>query len=302
MFKLDEALKTGDVKHIFELIFVGIILPCGIISQGWYIVKKNFESKLKSEFMPVLMRAIPGFYWQQTPTIKEPEILKCMIFPDVTAVERSSIIHQHAAIEQAVSDILPGNKEFIFDDCFVGTYRKVPIAISECKYSLRVVMEISGSTRWRKYKIFRGAIVKLKMNKRFQGMTVIRPKYALSSYIEDGKDLASAGLNQVILEDPQFGENFYAFASDQIEARYLITPSFMERFKALMTAFDTAHIYCSFYDDYIYIALPAGHDLFSLGNLTTPVYDKKQFREIYNQFSAILALVDYFKLDKRLGL
>jgi len=305
MFKTEMFKNQENADMMYIVFTLGLIgMAVSFVTWVWHCVKKSFEKKIKRKFMPVLMRAIPGFFWQETPPVKSKEIVNCMIFPDTSAIEQSDVLIRNplVSVEQSINDMLPGNIRYEFDDCFVGSYRQVPVAISECKYILNIVHQrYDGKTHTYEVKIFEGAIVKIKMNKRFHGITVIRPKN-IARDIKDGKDLDKAALNKVFLEDVEFEKKYCTYSSDQIEARYLITTAFMERFKNLQTAFKTRKIFCSFFDDSVYIAPCADRDLFALGSLIKPLYDRKQFDELYNQFSAILALVDYFKLDKKLGL
>ena len=235
---------------------------------SWHLIKKTFEKKVKKIIMPTLMHAIPGFYWQQTPPVTQDDIKNCMIIPFVDKASKT------------------------FDDCFVGEYRNVKIAISECEYSIK---SNNSSTD-----ILEGVVIKIDMNKNFDGITVIRPRKP--GYRDKQDDLKRAKLNEVTLEDPEFDKKFIVYSTDQIEARYLITTSFMERFKAVEKAFDAKFAYCSFHGKSVYIAPHTGKDMFSLCSLVKPIYNKEQFEILFNEFASILALVDHFKLDKKLGL
>lgn len=104
------------------------------------------------------------------------------------------------------------------------------------------------------------------------------------------------------MEDPEFSKKYVVYSTDQIEARYLITTSFMERFKSIEKAFISSFAYCSFSDKSIYIAPHTGTDLFKLCSLVKPIANKEQFEALFYEFSSILELIAYFKLDKKLGL
>ena len=243
-------------------------LCIALIFIVWHMLKKNFENKIKKKVLPILMRAIPGFYWQQTPPVTEKDISACKIIPVADKCGKT------------------------FDDCFIGEYRKVPVAISECEY------EIGGGNN--STTVFQGVVIRIKMNKDFEGLTLIRSKKA---YNKDKKDLVKKyKLNEVHLEDPEFEKNYLVFATDQIESRYLITTAFMERLKRIQLAFNAEHISCSFFGDSVYIAPHTGADLFSLCSLVKPVDNHEQFTTLFEEFVSILELVDHFKLDKKLGL
>lgn len=67
-------------------------------------------------------------------------------------------------------------------------------------------------------------------------------------------------------------------------------------------AFASEFAYCSFKGKSIYIAPHTGTDLFNLCSLVEPIGNGEQFETLFYEFASILELVDYFKLDKKLGL
>lgn len=234
---------------------------------AWALIKKSFENKIKKLIMPTLMKAMHGFRWVQNPVVGSADISMCKIFPKADNADKG------------------------FDDCFDGEYRNVPIAISECSYTI-------GSGK-NERTIFKGAVIRIKMNKTFEGLTVVRPKHV---GINDVSDLKKLKLQEVKLEDVEFGKDYTIYASDQIEARYLLTTAFMDRFKDITMAFSSIYSFCSFYGDSVYIAPYCPGDLFSLCSLTKPVTNKEQFEQLFNEIVSILQLIDHFKLDKKLGL
>ncbi len=256
--------STSANKAVGQLAW-GSVLGAFLV---WTYIKKSFENKIKKLIMPVLMSAIPGFDWLQTPPVKKEDIQNCMIIPFSKKVSYS------------------------FDDCFVGKYRNVNVALSECKCDL--------GNHNNKKTIIEGAFIKFDMNKNFEGVTVIRPRDP--GYRDKYDDLKREKMSEVELEDPEFSKKFVVYSTDQIEARYLITTAFMERFKQVEDAFDADFSYCSFSGKSIYIAPHTGRDMFNLCSLVKPIVNREQFETLFNEFASILAMVDHFKLDKKLGL
>ncbi len=109
-------------------------------------------------------------------------------------------------------------------------------------------------------------------------------------------------LNEIKLEDPEFNKKYRAYSSDEVEGRYLITPSFMERFNNIKTAFGAKGAKCSFYGNNLMFAISTHKNLFEIGNLFTPLNSPKQLQEFSEELISILALIDYFKLDEKTGL
>lgn len=109
-------------------------------------------------------------------------------------------------------------------------------------------------------------------------------------------------LDEVLLEDPKFAKRFNVYSSDQVEARYLVTPAFMERMQNLQTAFGTKNVKCSFFEDKIMFAISTDRDLFEIGDLFTPMADPKQIYKFREELLSIYKMIEYFKLNEKTGL
>ena len=109
-------------------------------------------------------------------------------------------------------------------------------------------------------------------------------------------------MQEAKLEDIDFDNRFNVYTKDQVEARYLLTPSFMERLKSVETSFGTKGIKCSFFEDTIMLAIPTNKDLFELGSLYCPIQKSKEIAKTYDQIKSIQNLIKHFKLNEKAGL
>jgi len=174
-----------------------------------------------------------------------------------------------------------------YDDIFNGSYRDVNIEIVEPEYDI-------GSGKNRRT-VFNGVIVKLDMNKPFTSHTVIKPNSLIHTS-------PSSDLKHTELEDVEFNKKFDVFTNDEVDARYLITPSFMERLKNMKTAFNANSVSCAFFGNLLIIALPTNKDLFSICSLVKPIDDINQYFQMYNEIVSIIKLIDHFKLNQKIGM
>ena len=83
------------------------------------------------------------------------------------------------------------------------------------------------------------------MNKSFNGKTIVRKDIGL---IGNWFRKTFTSLENVKLEDPTFEKRFEVFSDDQIEARYLLTVTFMERLTQLAETFGGKTIQCCFFN------------------------------------------------------
>lgn len=233
----------------------------------FFICKKMmYESKIKEKVMPVLVGAFGDFHWTTDQLISDSEI-------------RSSLL-----INQSYDDRTD-------DDCFYGTYRGIKLVINETDLAYET-RDSKGNRR--KISVFDGLLIELDMNKNFNGHTIIIKDSMLKFDVKS--------LKRVTLEDPVFEKFFDVFSTDQIEARYLLTTAFMERFKNLILVFKTKAIKCSFKDGKVLFALDVRKDMFLIGSLFRPATDTKQYEELFTQISSIFEMILVLKLDMKIGM
>ena len=185
------------------------------------------------------------------------------------------------------SYVIPSYTSSSSDDIFRGVHKNINFEVVELE-----LIRGSGKNRTT---IFDGVIIKFDMNKDFSSHTLITPDTLLHQ-------VPTSELRHTTLEDVQFEKKFDVFTNDEVEARYLITPTFMERLKAMKTAFKADKIRCAFYGNLLLVALSTKKDLFSLCSLVKPIDDTQQYFQMYEEIVSIVKLIDHFKLDQKIGL
>ncbi|MEM1391353.1 MAG: DUF3137 domain-containing protein, partial [Pseudomonadota bacterium] len=98
---------------------------------------------------------------------------------------------------------------------------------------------------------------------------------------------------RVKLESPQFESAFEVYSTDQVEARYILTPDLMQRLVELEKTFRGVGLRCAFVGGELLIALEGG-DLFEPGSMFTPLDNPDRVRELLDDFAAIFNLIDSF--------
>lgn len=165
------------------------------------------------------------------------------------------------------------------DDAFYGSYKGTNIKINE--------IGINKKGRF----LFQGLVITCDMNKKITGHTIIV-----------GNTTYRTDLKRIHMESADFEKSFNVFSTDHIEARYLITPSFMERFQELSKVFKTKRISAAFYNNKLIITIDVQKNLFILGSLFTPVNNTKQYETLFKQITSLFSVIDVLKLDINTGL
>lgn len=112
--------------------------------------------------------------------------------------------------------------------------------------------------------IFRGFFFVADFNKHFLGTTLVLPEgnRALNDVLARSLDRENRRQRQcVLLEDPEFERLFSVHSDDQVEARYLLSTSFMERLKEYRKHGDDT-LAVSFSASKIFLAIFTRRDLF----------------------------------------
>ncbi len=252
----------GASIHSLAILF---IVGIGMPAGFQKFLARNLEHEIKKEIMPSVCKCIGDFNWSQGEYYNERLL----------------------AAAKIIADNYNGVR---IDDVFTGRYRDVEIDIVEARYT-----RTTGSGKNRRTEVyFEGVFVALDINKKFNGNTVIRP----DSFMK----YDATGLKRTELEDVTFEKKYDVYTDDEIEARYLITPSFMERLNDMKTAFKTNKITCAFHDRKLIIGLTLLKDSFKLVSLTKSLDNREMYFQMFEEFLSIVKLIDNFKLNEKTGL
>lgn len=197
--------------------------------------------------------------------------------------------------------ILPQHDDAFTEDYVAGTYKDVPLNLFECHLT---TTSDTGKSR-RSVTNFRGLVITLDVPKRFTGHTVVkRDKGAVGNWF--GKQFSSA-LAPVKLEDPRFEHRYEVYGTDQIDARYLLNPAFMERLVELEDLFaqhqgGRCNIQCAFKDAKLQFVIPSNKQWFSTGSIFAPANFIDEINQILKEMDQLFAIIDVLKLDDRSGL
>ena len=149
------------------------------------------------------------------------------------------------------------------EDLVSGKVDKTTFYFAEVHAEYKTEVQTKDGTRTEWHDIFRGIIFCADFNKNFNGVTVIIPKDLFSTMgAWFSKNLFSFGNKDVVtLENSEFSKTFITHATDQIEARYILTPAMMERILTLNSNTKET-VSLSFINSRMYIAFPLSRNYF----------------------------------------
>jgi hypothetical protein len=153
--------------------------------------------------------------------------------------------------------LVPSHNRDGREDQVCGTYAGVTLEMTDLH-----LREVSGSGKdKRDVTVYRGPAFKFSFPKRFDGTTLIKADGSLI-----GNWLNSFGMGdkqRVRLEDPEFEKQFEVYGTDQVEARYLLTPAFMQHMITLRQSLGD-RMQAAFAGESLYIVANNNQDRFEV--------------------------------------
>ena len=103
--------------------------------------------------------------------------------------------------------------------------------------------------------------------------------------------------SKVITEDVEFLRRFNIKANDQVEARYLMTTSFMDRFNNLRTAFKSKKVDCYCWEDNVLFVISTNKNIFEFANVYKPLTNTDEINNFFEEINSIYQIIDYFNFN-----
>jgi hypothetical protein len=158
----------------------------------------------------------------------------------------------------------------------------------------------SGKNR-RRYTIFQGLFFIGDFNKHFTCETVVLPDTAEKLFGHFGQKLQSMNIFRgelIKLEDPEFESHFVVYGTDQIQARYILSMSLMERIVEFRKK-TGRKIYLSFVGSKVFVAVSYTKSLFEPRIFRT-LLDFEPVREYFEDLQLTIGIVDDLNLNTRI--
>jgi DNA-binding transcriptional LysR family regulator len=188
------------------------------------------------------------------------------------------------------------------EDLVKGTVGETRVEFADVRAEHKVETRDSRGqrhTRWQT--VFHGLFFIADFHKHFQGRTLVLPDTAQKLFGKLGQALQrfDIGRGELIqLEDPDFEEEFVVYGTDQVEARYILSPALMQRMLALRRQ-TGAELFFSFTNGEMHLAIADGKDRFR-PSLFRSVLDRDTLRTFADELLFALDLVETLNLNTRI--
>jgi hypothetical protein len=168
------------------------------------------------------------------------------------------------------------------EDEICGDYRGLPLSIVE--------LRLTHGTGKEQRTVFDGLLTAVTLPRNLKGVTVVVPdRGRLGNWLGRLPDC-----EPVRIEDPVFEKVYAVYGTDQIAARALLTPAFMERFIAFASAKRFGLPTVLVQDNRLLIALPkeGGKDLFEPPGYLQPAAGRKGLEDLAADIAGVLSAAD----------
>lgn len=274
-------ISTGVLMIFFFPFMFGIITGLLITGGGIYVFGKTspqfreYKLRFKQEVVGTLLRNVDeSLLLEPYKGITEAEFIDSLLFsqqPDRYSAED-------------YTSGMSGKTGFYYSEVH-----------AEYKTETR---DDDGKERVSWHNIFKGIVFTADFNKHFKGITVVRPKdFGATVGRWVGKVLplfSTGGMEHLELENDAFCRTFVTQATDQIEARYILTPALMEKLLELNKGSGST-ISLSFIRSRVYIAIPLNRNYFE-----APFFSSVLRLESLEQDIAVIRFL--FGIAEELGL
>ena len=180
--------------------------------------------------------------------------------------------------------LLPKFDYVTYDDCFSGTFDGVKFSVAEFTFVFHGAYRTNIMPFWKLY-------IDIPLNMPISGYTLLFNQKTPKKF---------PILKKIKLEDVTFNREYQVYSNDQIEARALLTPAFIERLDELKKAFRKERIDISFFGNHAVFIIPKAKDLFEPRSVFHSVTDIKIYERFYDEIKAINDMIKILNItDKR---
>jgi hypothetical protein len=180
--------------------------------------------------------------------------------------------------------LFPDWDDWSAEDEIFGEYRGMPLSIVELKLT-------KGSGK-NERTVFHGLTAAVTLPRGLKGTTVVIPDRGMFGNLAER--LRGGPCQPVRLEDPTFEKAYEVYGSDQVSARALLTPAFMERFMAFAAAGHFGAPAALVQDNRLLMALGTmdGRDLFEPPSYRKPAAGREALSQLHDDIASVLRAAD----------
>jgi len=265
-------ISTADIAP--DLLIGIVVIYAAVVGFIYKLLIKDYTAEFKNTIIKPLIEAIePSLDYSATRHIPQLLFNRCELF--------------------STPDRLNGN------DFVKGEIDSVSLQFSDIHAQKRH-KNSKGSDSWST--IFQGLFIVAEFNKHFDSKTIILPDTAQSIFgdlIGGWLQANNLGRDSLVkMDNPEFEDEFVVYGSNQVEARYILSHTLMEKLLTLKKR--SKHpVYFSFIGESIHIAINYDKDLFE-PTVFKSLLEYKVAMEYVDTLHMAIGIIQELKLNQKL--
>ncbi|MCC3860286.1 DUF3137 domain-containing protein [Pseudemcibacter aquimaris] len=276
--KLEERRKAAFKRFLTVVFIVGFVVFFMILTMGMTDLV---------EFSIAGAVLISIFFYSRLAVIRREAKEKLMPLLCVEIGLDYNVAPSGAAIRPYDDlNIIPSYDEKTLEDQISGNVEDIDFNLLEAKL-VNVSRDSKGRTT--RTTVFQGFLVEFDFHKNFTAETIItKDRTVIGNFLTNW----TKNGDKVKLEDPNFEREFEVHSTDQVEARYLLTPMFMERVLQFNRLPSVKQLQMAFSKGKIYMAIKRKGNAFEGGsfNLNDPKLIEQNIKDIAVIFDVVTEL------------
>ena len=289
-----ESSRGESLKRIRNKAIIGGLVGA-IVSVALVLLFPSEGDDASVWLIPLVVTGLGGYFVHRQATAKFKAALKTETVPLLLKEIDASLVYDATGSiprkEFAASELFKGDWDgYQAQDLISGSVGQT--ALRFCMLSLqateRDLIQDNDSSGERTVTVFEGLLFVADFNKNFSARTFINQ--------ETGSLISDLFGSSIELEDPEFNRMFEVRSSDPVEARYLLSPSLMERLKRLR---QRNHFRAAFKDGHLWMMLEMPAGAFD-PDLTRPLTDASQTVRVLENLQRITGIVEELDLNNRI--
>jgi hypothetical protein len=299
-----QELEARRRKAVNRMIVVGSVLVGAVVGSA--LLAPVFGAAPVILFIAAMIAlVIGGISWAAMTTDLRSEFKRRVVAQVARFVDPSLVYSPegHVSREQfRDSGIFQhGIDRFKGEDHVSGMIGKTRIEFSELHAQYKTTTHTKNGTHTTWHTIFKGLFFIADFSKDFRGRTYVLTDVAESTFGFLGRKLQEMNFTRpdlVKLEDPEFERVFVVYSDDQIEARYILSTSLMERILDFRRRTGLA-VQLSFVRSNVHVAIPLTRNMFE-PRMTRSLVDFDLVRQYLQDLRFACGIVDDLNLNTRI--
>ena len=261
-----------------EVILISLVIAAVLSGIAFFLNTKSYKRNFKDQVVRAVIKA----------------------YQEDLRYEPRGYIGEHSFRQSKL--FLKGIDRYKGEDFVSGRRDKTDFEFSEVHAEYKThSTDSKGRRKTQWHTIFKGIFFIADFHKDFRTHTVVLPDTAEKLFGFLGKKLQSMNFMRgelIKLEDPEFEDAFCVYGEDQVEARYILSPSLMRRILSCKEKFGSK-ICLAFLNSMVYVAIETSRNRFEPKVLGS-VNDMSLVNEYRYDLDLIVDIVDDLNLNTRI--